>query len=119
VAARSTNFDFAAYVSALEQKDVPAWIRFFADDAEWLEYRERNPPRAPNVMRGAGEIRAFLEGVAASPVELQVSHELVGPARAAYRLTVRFGDGRRIIEHVILELADGKIASEIDVEAWD
>jgi SnoaL-like domain len=115
----SASFDFAAYVSALEHKDVSAWSGFFAEQAEWYEYRERNPPRAPNVMRGRAEIRRFLKGVAASPVRLEVSHELVGPARAAYRLTVTFDDGRRIIEHVILEIEGGLIVSEVDVEAWD
>ncbi len=112
-------FDFTAYAAAVERKDVPAWSGFFAEDAEWYEYRERNPPRSPNVMRGLGQIRSFLEGVAASPVELSISHEVIGPSRAAYRLTVCFEDGRRIIEHIILELADGQITSEVDVEAWD
>jgi ketosteroid isomerase-like protein len=119
VTAQRAAFDFAAYAAAIERKDVPAWSEFFAEHAEWYEYRERNPPRAPNVMRGRAEIRSFLQGVAASPVELRVSHELVGPSRAAYRLTVSFEDGRRIIEHVIVELVDGKIAAEVDVEAWD
>jgi ketosteroid isomerase-like protein len=113
------SFDFSAYASSVERKDVPAWSGFFAEDAEWYEYRERNPPRSPNVMRGLGEIRSFLESVAASPVELRISHEVVGPSRVAYRLTVCFEDGRRIIEHIIIELAGGRITSEVDVEAWD
>jgi SnoaL-like domain len=112
-------FDFIAYASAVEHKDVPAWAGYFAEGAEWYEYRERNPPRSPNVMRGRGQIRSFLEGVAASPVELRISHEVIGPSRAAYRLTVRFEDGRRVIEHIIIELAGGQITSEVDVEAWD
>jgi SnoaL-like domain len=113
------SFDFTAYVSAIERKDVATWSGFFADDAEWYEYRERNPPRSPNVMRGVAQIRSFLEGVAASPVELKISHEVVEPARAAYRLTVNFEDGRKIIEHVIIELEGASVTSEVDVEAWD
>ena len=113
------SFDFTAYASAVERKDVPAWSGFFAEDAEWYEYREKNPPRSPNVMRGVDQIRSFLEGVAASPVELRMSHEVLGPSRVAYRLTVCFEDGRRIIEHVIIELAGDQITSEVDVEAWD
>lgn len=115
----ASEFDFAAYAAAIEGKDVPAWSAFFTEDAEWLEYRERNPPRAPNVMRGIGEIRRFLEGVAASPLELRLSHEVVGPVRCAYRLTVDFDDGRQIIEHVIVEVAGGRVVREVDVEAWD
>lgn len=114
-----SDLDFAAYASAVERKDVAAWSTFFAEDAEWYEYRERDPPRSPNVMRGLLQIRSFLEGVAASPVELKISHEVIAPARVAYRLTVSFEDGRRIIEHIIIELANGRITSEVDVEAWD
>jgi hypothetical protein len=115
----SADFDFSAYSHAIECKDVPAWSAFFAEEAEWYEYRQQHPPRSPNVMRGLHEIRAFLEGVAASPVELRVSHEVVGPARAAYRLTVGFDDGRRILEHVLIELSGGRIVTQVDVEAWD
>ncbi len=70
-------------------------------------------------MRGLRQIHSFLEGVATSPVELRISHEVIGESRAAYRLTARFEDGRRIIEQVIIELAGGRITSEVDVEAWD
>jgi hypothetical protein len=70
-------------------------------------------------MQGIAQIRSFLEGVAASPVQLRVSHEIVGAERAAYRLTVTFGDGREIIEHIIVELVGGRIVCEVDVEAWD
>jgi hypothetical protein len=113
------EFDFGAYSAAIERKDVATWSGFFDERARWLEYRERDPPRAPNVMQGIARIRSFLEGVAASPVELRVSHEVIGATRAAYRLTVDFDDGRKIIEHVIIELVGGRIVCEVDVEAWD
>ena len=47
-------FDFAGYRRAVERLDVEQWASFYADDAEWIEYRESDPPRAPNVMRGRG-----------------------------------------------------------------
>jgi hypothetical protein len=43
----------------------------------------------------------------------------VSPERAAYRAWITFADDRQIIEHVILELADGRIVRQVDVEAWD
>lgn len=115
----SAAFDFAGYMSAVESRDVGAWCEFFADDAVWREYRERNPPSSPNVIEGKRAIRAFLEGMASAPLRLAVSHEVVGSQRVACRLTVTFDGGRRIIEHVILEHAEGKILSQVDVEAWD
>ncbi len=113
------DFDFAAYAAAIEAKDAARWSGFFADEAEWSEYRVGNPPRSPHVMAGIDAIRSFVERVAASPVRLGISHEVVGPSRAAYRLTVALQDGRTIVEHVIVELADGRIVSQADVEAWD
>jgi SnoaL-like domain len=113
------DFDFAAYAAAIERKDAAAWSEFFDADVRWIEYRERNPPRAPNVMEGIAQVRSFLEGVSAAPLELRVSHEVVGTDRAAYRLTVELDDGREIIEHIIIELVGSRIVCEVDVEAWD
>jgi hypothetical protein len=56
---------------AVEQLDVEHWASFYADDAEWIEYREANPPRAPNVMRGAASIRAFVQGIANAGIQLR------------------------------------------------
>jgi hypothetical protein len=33
------EFDFPASRRAVEQKDVSAWAGFFADNAEWIEYK--------------------------------------------------------------------------------
>ena len=112
-------FDFEAYAAAVEGKDAAAWAEFFVEDAVWLEYRGRNPPRSPNVIAGRTAIREFLEQVAAAPFRLEVSHPVVSPERAAYRAWITFADDRQIIEHVILELADGRIVRQVDVEAWD
>ena len=112
-------FDFDAYRSAFESKDVGRWLAFYSDDAEWIEYRHSDPPRAPNVMRGSSEIGAFLERVAAMPIDLQLSREVLGEERIAFACTVDLGDGKRIVEHVIADVRDGRIVLHVDVEAWD
>jgi ketosteroid isomerase-like protein len=112
-------FDFEAYRAAFETRDVEAWLAFYADEAIWLEYRPGNPPRAPNVMRGRDAIRGFLEDVARSDIELTIHDEALGRHRVAFAVTVAFPDGRRHLEHVILELRDGRITRHVDVEAWD
>ncbi len=113
------TFDFDAYRAAFEARDADAWIEFYADDAEWVEYRPPSPPRAPNVMRGRDAILAFLRDVATSDIELIVHDEVVGRRRAAFAVTVAFPDGRRHLEHAIVDLRDGRIARHVDVEAWD
>jgi hypothetical protein len=120
VSATGRDFDFQAFKQAVVAKDAAAWTDFYAPDAEWLEYREANPPHSPNRMQGLAAIRAFISRVCASEVTLAITDEVLGPTRAAFCLTCTLSDGvRRIIENVIVHHSDGKIVRQVDVEAWD
>jgi len=112
-------FDLASYKRAFEAKDVEAWIAFYAEDAEWIEYTPEAPPREPAVMRGKAAILEFLRGVAADPVKLSISDELTDGDRAAFMVTCELGEGRRAIENTVLTLRDGLIVRQVEVEAWD
>ena len=114
-----TQFDFAAYREALQTKDVPSLLRFYTDDAEWVEYNHEHPPRSPRRMSGRAQIAEFLAGVAASDEKLVVADEVVGADRVAFCIWCSLPDGRLTIEHAILHLRDGKISRHIEVEAWD
>jgi SnoaL-like domain len=118
-AAGSAIFDFPAFKRALVTQDVAAWTAFYADDAEWLEYKESYPPRSPRRMRGKREIAEFLARVKSSNVELVIEDEVVGPDRAAFCLWCTLPDRRRIIEHIIIHCRDGRITRQVDVESWD
>jgi ketosteroid isomerase-like protein len=113
------EFDFASFKRAFVSQDVARWAAFFGDDAEWIEYKHSHPPRSPRRMAGKAQIEAFLSQVKASNVVLAIEDEVIGPTRAAFRVWCTRPDGKRIVEHVILHLADGKIARQVDVEAWD
>ena len=114
------GFDFDAFKQAVMSQDVDRWISFYAPDAEWIEYRHTNPPRAPNRMVGQPDIKAFLGRVKASNISIAITDQIVGPTRAAFCVTCTLSDGvRRIIEHVIIHYSDGRITRQVDVEAWD
>jgi ketosteroid isomerase-like protein len=113
------TFDFAEYKRAFQAQDVDAWLAFYADDAEWIEYRHSNPPRNPNRMAGREEIRAFLNRIKAAGIQIALSDEVLSGTRTAFCVTCILPGGKRIIEHVILHHAGGKIARQVDVEAWD
>ena len=115
----AATFDFPAFKRAFEAKDVEAWLAFFAADAEWWEYSPDAPPRSPNKMVGKEAIRARLTYAAGADMELAISDEVIGEERVALAFLVTLPDGRHYIEHTILHLADGKIARQVDVEAWD
>jgi hypothetical protein len=114
-------FDYEAYRRAFESLDLEAMISFYAPGAHWFEYKPTAPPRAPVHLTGRDtEIREYLAEVAASPIEIVVSDEVIGTRRAAFRMTVAMGEGRRVIEHCIVDLdEDGLITKHVDVEAWD
>ncbi|MCC7276480.1 MAG: nuclear transport factor 2 family protein [Alphaproteobacteria bacterium] len=113
------GFDFVAFKEAFVGKNRDAWLGFFADDAEWIEYRHNAPPRSPNRMSGKQQIGSFLTGVCGAPVRLAISDEVLGRDRAAFCVTCELPNGNRIIEHVIIHVRDGRIARQVDVEAWD
>ena len=113
------QFDFAAFKQAFETQDLASWAGFFADDAEWIEYKHSHPPHSPRRMVGKAQIEAFLSQVKAGNVALAIEDEIVGPTRAAFRVWCTLPNGKRIIEHVILHVVDGKISRQVDVEAWD
>lgn len=78
-----------------------------------------DPPRAPNVMRGKAEIGTFLERVAALPLTIELSREVIAADRIAFACLVTLGDGKQILEHVIADVRNGQIVHHVDVEAWD
>ena len=113
------SFDLAAYKRAVEAKDVEAWLAFYADDAEWLEYQPTRRLAEPRRHSGRAEIRAYLEFIAGEPEPLVVSDELTDGDRAAFAIWLTFADGRPFGEHCILTLRDGLIVRHVDIELWD
>ena len=70
-------------------------------------------------MVGRAAIAAFLRQVGNWPIALAIEDEIIAGDRAAFRSWIGQPDGKRIIEHVMLYLDNGKIARQIEVEAWD
>jgi ketosteroid isomerase-like protein len=118
-AATTAGFDLAGFRAAVEAKDVARWAGFYHPDAEWLEYRHMDPPARPNRMVGREAIAAFIGRVADWPIALRVEAMVAAGDGVAFRLWVDRPGGRRIVEHVMLELEGGQIRRQIDVEAWD
>jgi hypothetical protein len=92
---------------------------FYAEDAQWIEYKPSAPPRAPIHMIGKAQIKAFIEAVLGSDLEITLADEVVGDERAAFSLTCSSPDGKRVYEQVIVQLRGGKVVRQVDVEAWD
>lgn len=115
---QQATFDFAGLKRAFKTLDIPALIEFYADDAEWLEYKPGAPPNAPRRMQGKKATHDFVQGVADYGVKLVIADEVIGDERLAFCITVYTPDGRLGIEHVILHHRAGMIQRQVDVEAW-
>ena len=113
------EFDFAAFKDAFKSKDLDRLVPFYADGAEWIEYRHASPPRAPNRMVGQERIADFLARVCAADFDITIADEVIGAGRIALSVDCAFPDGKRVFEHVIARTEDGKIVRQVDVEAWD
>jgi len=100
-------------------RDVPAWLAHFADGAEWIEHRPSDGPRAPERIRGRAAIARYLEEIAAEDLRLTVEDEVIGDDRIAFRIVCDLADGRRMVEHAIATIRDGRIARMVEIEAWD
>ena len=54
-----------------------------------------------------------------SDIEISLSDEVLKRERAAFSVDVILPDGKRVLEHTIVHIEDGKIARQVDVEAWN
>ncbi len=113
-----SEFDFAAFKDAFERKDLDRWLPFYADDAEWIEYRHASPPRAPNLMVSKGQIADFLARVCGAEFGITIADEVIGAGRLQRRLRLPRRKAGLRARHIV-RIENGKIARQVDVEAWD
>lgn len=116
---RTSGFDFLAFKEAFERKDARRWALFYAEDAEWIEYKPSAPLSDPIRMVGRERIAAFLSSLEGSGIKISLSDEVLGEERAAFSVDLTLADGRRVFEHAIVHIEDGRITRQVDVEAWD
>ena len=74
--------------------------------------------RVPAV-RGREQIGRYPAQIADEPVTLALGDEIVAQDRAAFSVVADLDDGRRIVENCIVDLRDGLVVRQVDVEAWD
>jgi hypothetical protein len=114
----SASFDFPAFRAAYAARDLAAWVGFYADDAEWIEYL----PDLPSCHRrtvGRAAIAEFLSAAATWPELIAVEEPEIDGDRVRFLVRVGHADGRRMIDLVMLAVEAGRIVRQVDVEAWD
>ena len=116
---QKTGFDFEAMRRGIEGLDAEALVGIYADDAELLIVNKNATPSSPRVLRGKGEISAYLRDVCGREMTHRVENEVVGDERITFFEACEYPDGTRVLGAQSLELRDGKISRQVNVEAWD
>jgi hypothetical protein len=113
------GFDFEAMRRAVEGRDAETLIGLYADDAELRTVNRNTTPSSPQVLRGKEEISEYLRDVCSREMTHHVENEVVGENRISFMEACEYPDGTRVLGAETLELRDGKIVHQVNVEAWD
>ena len=113
------SLDFEALRRAIEERDAEMLIGFYADDAELRTVNKNTTPSSPHVLSGKEEISKYLRDVFSREMTHSVENEVVGDNRIAFFEACEYPDGTHVLGAETLDLRDGKIVRQVNVEAWD
>jgi len=115
----STTFDLEALKRGYEAWDIEALLALYAEDVELIQIDRDNPPNSPRVRHGKQVLEGMFGHCAAAGVKATVENMIAGPHRAAATITCQFPGGRKVVANSILNIEDGRIVLERDVQAGD
>ncbi len=113
------GLDFEVLRRAIEGRDAETLVGLYADDAEVLTVNRHSTPSSPQVLRGKEQIGGYLRDVCGREMTHRVENEVVGENRIAFQESCEYPDGVRVLGAETLEVRDGKIVRQVNVEAWD
>jgi len=113
------RLDFEAMRHAIEQSDYDALVALYAEDAEFRMVNKNATPSSPMVLHGKEEISEMLRDVCGRAMAHHVEDEVVGEDRVAFNEACEYPDGLKVLTASTLELRDGMIVRQTNIEAWD
>ena len=113
------GIDFEALKRAIEQSDANSLTSFYAEEAEMLTVNRNSTPSSPEVLRGKEAIAEYLADVCSRDMTHRVENEVVGQDRIAFNEACEYPDGLRVLAAATLDVRDGQVVRQVNVEAWD
>ena len=110
------GLEFEAMRRAVEESDYDALVALYADDAELRTVNKKSPPSSPQVLRGKEEISEMLRDVCGRAMTHHVEDEIVGENRVAFNEACEYPDGLKVLTATTLELQNGKISRQVNIE---
>src|SRR5690349_5480183 len=108
-----------ALKSAIEGRDAAGLVSLYADDAVMRIIDRDNPPSRPRELRGRAAIGAFYDDVCSRAMSHTVEAGVSDGRRLAFTQACAYPDGMRVFCSAMIEIADGKIARQTNLQAWD
>lgn len=116
---QKTALDFEAMRRAIEGLDADALIGLHADDAEMKIVNKNDMPSSPRIVRCKEEIAAHLRDVCGRVMTHIVRDEVAGGGRIAFNEACEYAEGGKVLAAITLDVRDGRIIRQTNVEAWD
>lgn len=116
---QKTGLDFEAMRRAIEGLDADLLTSLYTDDAEMRIVNRYTTPSSPKVLQGKEEITEHLRDVCGRAMTHRIENEVVGKERVAFNEACEYEDGTKVLAAMTLEVRDGKISRQLQVEAWD
>lgn len=104
---------------AIEGRDGKTLAGFYADDAVMQIIDQQHPPSRPLEIKGHAAIAAYFDDVCGRAMTHRVESGITEGDRIAFTQACTYPDGNRVFCSAMLELASGKIARQISIQAWD
>jgi hypothetical protein len=113
------SLDFEAMRRAIEESDYDALVSFYADDAELRMVNKNSTPSSPMVLSGKEEISELLCDVCGRAMTHHVEDEIFNKNRVAFNEACEYPGGLKVLTASTLDLRDGMIVRQTNIEAWD
>ena len=113
------GLDFETLRRAIEGRDADTLVGFYADDAEVRTVNRNTTPSSPQVLRGKEQISEYLRDVCGRAMTHRIEDEVVGGNRVAFNEACEYPDGTKVFTAMTLDVRDGKVVRQVNVEAWD
>jgi hypothetical protein len=112
------GLDFEAMRRTIEGLDAEALVELYADDAEIQGVNKNTTPSSPFDLRGK-KISECLRDVRGRAMTHRIQDGVIGEERVAFNEACEYSDGTRVLAATTLDLRDGKIVRQVNVEARD
>jgi hypothetical protein len=104
---------------AIEGRSSRVLSGFYADDAVMQIIDRDNPPSRPRELKGKAAIAAYYDDVCSRAMTHRVEAGVADGDHLAFTQACAYPDGTRVFCSAMIELNQGRIARQVNVQAWD